>query len=435
MNTKTKFDHAEALKMFHGGAEPVDIARRFNVDRSTVYQMLKSKATEAFASWRAAKPSRGRQAAPKVKTVDPAAPDLFSAIGGEKRPVKAVSKQPRKQVVTPPAAAVEADTTPTPSINIPSSPEQGTPDMQTAQFELIGPDEAKAILTANTANRPLSEATVERYVADMKAGAWKINGASVVLSRTGRLLDGQHRLHAIARAGVKINILVVHDAEEEVFDTIDNGKTRSASDIMALQGARHAPMLTSSGRLIHNYASRLSLLTTVPRVPLTEFLTANPSIQKTVDLVAGYKKIRLPKAPLTAVLHLGNIAGEYDTQVLEFLEALNTGAGLERNDPRLTLREWETAERARARGQVKQPQAFGATARAWNAYVTNKPLGTIRGIENPTLNNLLINGFTRNNLVFPRNAAPAAPMDTATMASRLEGVKTGHFKPVDATVV
>ena len=303
------------------------------------------------------------------------------------------------------------------------------------QIEMIGPDEARIILESNTLNRPLGETTVRRLAQDMIAGSWKQNGATIVFAKSGRLLDGQHRLHAVVRANMTLPFNVVYDVDEAAFDTIDNGKARSAGDIMALRGYRYGGLMSSAGRLIHNYASGSVLTSTLSRVPLTEFVDANPHIADIVNKVGG-SKTRFSKGPLAAVLFLGTLKEGMDAKVDPFLEALETGAGLAKSDPRLTLREWEGMERSRARNNLRPAPAFGAVARAWNAYATDKTLTTIRGISNPTLSSLPIVGFSSDKVTLPRKGLrlPSVDMVKGENARVLKRDDKGLFQPVDATV-
>jgi hypothetical protein len=67
---------------------------------------------------------------------------------------------------------------------------------------MVTPELAKQWLEANTHNRPLSEELVIAYMVDMLDGRWQYNGDAIRFDHTGRLIDGQHRLHACIEAGV-----------------------------------------------------------------------------------------------------------------------------------------------------------------------------------------------------------------------------------------
>jgi hypothetical protein len=77
---------------------------------------------------------------------------------------------------------------------------------------------------------------VARYAREIAAGRWKPNGETIKFTMDGVLLDGQHRLAAVALAGVGIETTVVWGLDPDCFDTIDSGRPRSAADMLAIQG-------------------------------------------------------------------------------------------------------------------------------------------------------------------------------------------------------
>lgn len=69
---------------------------------------------------------------------------------------------------------------------------------------VITPEMANTILAYGTTRRP-HMAHVERLAAEMRAGRWVRNSSQWFrIHRDGHVLDGQHRLEAIARSGVSI---------------------------------------------------------------------------------------------------------------------------------------------------------------------------------------------------------------------------------------
>lgn len=103
-----------------------------------------------------------------------------------------------------------------------------------AQVEVITPEIAKEYLKFNQVNRPLNKRTVEYYADQMKRGQWMLNGESISFSKGGTLVNGQHRLNAIIKADVSVQILVVRGVDEESFITFDNGRIRTMGDIFSL---------------------------------------------------------------------------------------------------------------------------------------------------------------------------------------------------------
>ena len=65
---------------------------------------------------------------------------------------------------------------------------------------LVTPKMAEALLSRNGGNRPViwtgPVRSVSAYAAAMSRGEWVLNGEPIIISSTGELNDGQHRLHA-----------------------------------------------------------------------------------------------------------------------------------------------------------------------------------------------------------------------------------------------
>lgn len=95
---------------------------------------------------------------------------------------------------------------------------------------------ATKLLQLNTRNRNLSQRRVAAYAAEMTAGNWLDDGAPIRIAVTGQLLDGQHRLAAIARAGRTIPLVVISDLDEGTQLVSDTGKPRSFADFLGIHG-------------------------------------------------------------------------------------------------------------------------------------------------------------------------------------------------------
>lgn len=105
--------------------------------------------------------------------------------------------------------------------------------------QLITPNLAKTYLESNLNNRRISQPVLFRYIDDMKMGRWKEDtGESIKISKDGRVLDGQHRLQAIVKSGCSIYLHVASDLDESVFDVLDTGKKRNATDCFLVAGVK-----------------------------------------------------------------------------------------------------------------------------------------------------------------------------------------------------
>ena len=78
----------------------------------------------------------------------------------------------------------------------------------------IGPAEAMSMLEKNIDNRKIKPHIVLNYAKQMQNGLWRENGETLLMTKSGKLLNGQHRLSAIVTAGTFRGRFLVATAEE-----------------------------------------------------------------------------------------------------------------------------------------------------------------------------------------------------------------------------
>ena len=106
----------------------------------------------------------------------------------------------------------------------------------------VTPELAEAILTINNGNRPVDQSRVNKYAKQMTTGLWKETSAELIQiagvygHEDCRLIDGQHRLRAIMQSGVTLLMTIVDGCDASTFDVIDTGKTRTHTDVFAIDG-------------------------------------------------------------------------------------------------------------------------------------------------------------------------------------------------------
>ena len=119
--------------------------------------------------------------------------------------------------------------------------------------ELITPKVAERLLEHNEHNRKLASPRVLMYANDMLLGRWKQDtGETIKISPEGRLLDGQNRLNAVIKSKTPIYFHVAYNVPDDVFDVIDTGKLRNASDVFTIEKIASSTCLPS---IISTYES------------------------------------------------------------------------------------------------------------------------------------------------------------------------------------
>jgi hypothetical protein len=106
-----------------------------------------------------------------------------------------------------------------------------------AKVEIIDPRMAVDYLSRNKLNRPLRMKWVLALSRQMKTnGEWHLSGEPIIFGQSGNLLDGQHRLKALIHSETSHKFLVVRNAKDETFTTIDTGQKRSPKDALYIAG-------------------------------------------------------------------------------------------------------------------------------------------------------------------------------------------------------
>ena len=253
-----------------------------------------------------------------------------------------------------------------------------------ATVELVTPEKALAWLTNAAKNRPIHDAAVRRYGADMECGRWTLNGQGIIFDTNGRLVDGRHRLTAIVATSCEVTMLVVRGAKPEAFETMDSGRTRTLANTLAIEGHKHAAATSATARICFAYVAGMNLKFSATRTELLSLVRRHPMIETYAAQVASrdylIKNMGVPRNSLAAVMAIANNTGEREQDVKEFLDGFITGEGLFSGDPRLTLRRWlaKTRQEVGVGGSRVAEPFFAATVKAWGAFVNNNDLAKIR---------------------------------------------------------
>lgn len=99
----------------------------------------------------------------------------------------------------------------------------------------ITPEQAAVWLERNPNNRNVMGSTVTRYAKDMAAGLWELSPQGISFYEGGDLADGQHRLLAIIKAGMPVQMMVTFDVPRNNV-VFDRGRIRSQANVLKLAG-------------------------------------------------------------------------------------------------------------------------------------------------------------------------------------------------------
>ncbi len=172
-----------------------------------------------------------------IKKVSRIAPRNSKGVHTSKR---TANMKPKKRTGASVATFIDTPTRSTADVLSFKSPEG---NRISVSYELVSPQTADNWLKLNTRNRMLDERLVKSLVKKMKKNHWMFNGDTIRFSEKFKqeggvnqevLMDGQNRLNSIVQSGIPQYCLVVRGLNAEAFATMDDGRKRSASDILSI---------------------------------------------------------------------------------------------------------------------------------------------------------------------------------------------------------
>lgn len=251
-------------------------------------------------------------------------------------------------------------------------------------IERIYPHTASEMLKTNVHNRDKYRNAIKKVIED---GLWKLNGATIVWSDDGILLDGQTRLQACVDSGKPIDVIVVRGIDTNAQMSMDTGKKRSVVDYLKLLGYKNATHVGAIGTALY-------------RVDMNDLHAAaykpngsDSTVEQTVDwIVNNYEGRILPVYPYVdrtrrsiRGVSAGVIAaiaddllrnGVSQDDVSDFFQQLS--GSKEPCQPVRMLRD-RLMKNAYEKGS-KLPTDYIAAfiIKAWNAYITGDRLNFLR---------------------------------------------------------
>ncbi|MEV6101467.1 hypothetical protein [Nocardia sp. NPDC051981] len=258
---------------------------------------------------------------------------------------------------------------------------------------------ARRWLERNPNNRPIRQARVQQYYDDMVSGRWRFNGEAIKFGPDGELLDGQHRLQAIARTtGMRFPLLIVRGLSPDSQVTMDQGAKRTPSDQLTITGitshntsmvaaALRVYMVWMEGNLFGDIVRGAGVSTT----RVVEFATAYPELVTIADRFTVVAK-RLKARPAVACAVAMRLSEIDAAAAAEFVRLWDSGAGLAADSPILALRDRLDSIRVN-RLRISDREQIGLIVTAWNLWRRGR---AVTKLQRPK------GGFTSENFPEPR---------------------------------
>lgn len=238
------------------------------------------------------------------------------------------------------------------------------------ESKLITPELALKMLGKNTDNRALRSHRVDQYVRDITQGDWKINGVPIIFDENGTLRDGQHRLHAIAKAQIAMPMIVA-TVDYTQANFYDIGLQRRVNDIIRLENDDELSEFNDSSVIsVANYFNKRSHRGKLgSKAETIELIKENKDVFLFLKRFSSKKFPRYVfpcgvKAAVCAAFKNG-----YDEEKLDsFGDVLASGIVSDENDvPIIRLRDYLMAN-SKCGGNIAQDDAYMRAQNTLKAY-------------------------------------------------------------------
>ena len=248
----------------------------------------------------------------------------------------------------------------------------------------IHPADCENILAyRNKKNRPIRKHTVDRFAEDMRNERFKASTHQALsFDTSGNLLDGQHRLSAIAQLKKSFVLRVWINQDPENFAVIDTGVARMASDNLHHLGVPR-PQIVAPGiknvLLFKQHPNKIWVSMAMPsHSAIAEFYLSNQAVADKISAMVQEASVRykpLNRTGLFVVCFLALEACYSEMEVAGFCRDLSVGAGLAENSPILSYRNYlfNCSQRGVSERHLQQ-HSIACLIKTWNYFYKGESL-------------------------------------------------------------
>jgi hypothetical protein len=246
---------------------------------------------------------------------------------------------------------------------------------------LVHPKDCEEILaTRNSNNRGLRRMAVIKYAEDMKSGRYREGThQGIAFDIFGKLIDGQHRLNAIAEHNKPIALRVWINRDPEDYSVIDSGLARIAADGLKHLNCKNATTTAAGIKHIMCYKSHPNRVWTNYPVPshskIGEFYQQEQQLLDRIAKMvveASYRYKFINRTGLFVLCYSAIESGWSEMDVSAFCSNLSSGAGLSEDSPVLAYRAFLTNHKRVA--ENLQQYSVACLFKLWNYTQNQTPL-------------------------------------------------------------
>lgn len=234
-------------------------------------------------------------------------------------------------------------------------------------------------LEHNIDNRKIDQRRVVKYANMMRSKLWKLNGESIIFSKSGKLLNGQHRLWAVIESGQAVEFLVVRGVEDNCFDSLDNPKVRDGSTVLSLAGRKNCKVLSAALAWKWKYDSgQINGILGPSPSEVCKMAEENEDFQDSATQVMSDRKLSRICAPSVTAFCMAMFRRQSETRAEIFFDGLSTGANLEECSPVYLLRERLIQQCVQYQQAPNSSHTCAVHQSAWVMYCEGKKCRQLR---------------------------------------------------------
>jgi hypothetical protein len=249
----------------------------------------------------------------------------------------------------------------------------------------ITPELAKQLLSLNTsANRAVRKAKVDSYAKDMISGLWRLTHQGIAFDWHGNLVDGQHRLHAILKSGVTLQVYAYRGLNPDHFAVLDTGAARSAGDFLKKMSFTYPGTVGAAARLVLRYGKAQvsqgtsSKSSSISNSQIEVFCKKHYEEigEASYIAVSAYNRFcGLRKSGTAAFLMLASEVNiETYHAACEFIEMVASGANLAKGSVPLAFRNYLSVNNIRTHNLNSTDFSLAVLIKAWNKHVNGSTI-------------------------------------------------------------
>jgi len=245
------------------------------------------------------------------------------------------------------------------------------------------PEWAESILSQqNNHNRQMRLVSVHKIASAIRHGDWKITHQGIAIDANGQLLDGQHRLAAIVLAQQSVELMLSTDCDPSLFDVVDCGVARTASDALHLINCSHSAKTASGIKHFFLYQRHPDKVWSgVPVPPHTAIVHFYKNNRELLDEFAryshkAYQRFRkINQTGLITFCLLAHNAGWQLDIIENFCELFSSGAMLQYDSPILAYRRYlDNYNMPKNKRDNLQQHSLACIIKCFNYWIENVSL-------------------------------------------------------------